>query len=76
MTKKENDKLNLLAEDYGHDSVEEMMNSTMFNSLVPCICMNDGCDATYEYEADSVKGWCEECGTGSVQSCLIILGIV
>lgn len=28
------------------------------NSIVPGICMNDGCDETFDYEPDQGEGWC------------------
>lgn len=42
------------------------------DSIVPGICMNEGCNATYQYEPDQDRGWCEECNTGTVKSALIL----
>ena len=64
-----------LCDDYGVTQ-EEFLEQYCFDSIVPAICMNDGCNATYEYEPDCTKGWCDECQTKSVQSGLIILGII
>ena len=74
--KKIYDKLQTLVENEGYESSEDMINASMFSGVVPGICMNDGCDATYNYEPDQNKGWCEECNTNSVQSCLVIIGVI
>ena len=68
-------KLELLAIDNGFNDSVKMLTECCMRSTVPAICMNENCDATYEYEPDQDKGWCEECGTKSVQSCLIIAGL-
>jgi hypothetical protein len=44
--------------------------------IVPGICMNPGCDYTANVEADQPEGYCELEGTLTVQSCLIIAGLV
>lgn len=70
------DKLGDLCHEYGCSDVHEMIEEYGLDSCVPCICMNDGCMATYEYEPDSWMGWCDECGTNSVKSFLILEGII
>ena len=72
---KDSDKLDELAELEG-TTVDELLQNSMFDSLVEGICMNDGCNATYAYEADQSKGYCEECRTRSVKSALLLGGIV
>ena len=57
-------------------NVEQFVHDTMFESLVEGICMNDGCDATYQYEADQSKGYCHECRTRTVKSGLLLAGII
>lgn len=69
-------KLQKLAADFGYEDADEMINDAMHDSIVPSICTNVGCDATYEYEPDQDKGWCEECGTNTVESCLSLAGIL
>jgi len=46
------------------------------DSVVPGICMNSDCDATYDYEPDQTQGWCEECSTNTVVSGLVLMGVV
>ena len=51
-------------------SVEEMMGIGLTDGGCPSICMNEGCDATYDYEPDSTTGWCDECETNTVKSAI------
>ena len=44
--------------------------------IVPGICTTEGCDYTVGVEPDCVEGWCEACDTPSVQSCLILAGVI
>ena len=51
-------------------SVEAMMGIGLTDGVCPSICMNEGCDATYDYEPDSTTGWCDECETNTVKSAI------
>ena len=51
-------------------SVEEMMGIGLTDGRCPSICMNEGCDATYDYEPDSTNGWCDACETNTVKSAI------
>ena len=68
-------KLERLAELNG-TTTEGLIASSMFDSMVEGICMNPNCDATYQYEADQSKGWCDECKTRTVKSALLLAGIM
>lgn len=68
------EKLEQLAEEYG--SVEELLEEYGSDSVVPGICMNEGCDFMAEYEPDQREGWCDECETGSVASALALLEMI
>ena len=70
-------KLEKLLDEYG-TTIDEVLEDSLFGSSagVPAICMNENCDATYEYEPDSTRGWCEECQTNSVKSALILAGLI
>ena len=39
-------------------------------------CTNPDCDYTTEVEPDSSSGYCEICGTQTVQSCLVLAGMM
>jgi hypothetical protein len=69
------EKLNKLCYLEGLD-IEEILRQGVFDGICPAICMNEGCDETYEYEPDSTEGWCEACGTNSVKSALILAGMI
>ena len=62
-------KLETLSEIEGM-SVEEMMETGLTDGRCPSICMNEGCDATYDYEPDSTNGWCDACETNTVKSAI------
>lgn len=57
-------------------SEEDFLMAYTLESVVPGICMNKDCDATYEYEPDQTKGWCEVCETNSVKSGLVLIGVI
>lgn len=69
------DKLNILAKSEGV-SVDELLKQATFGSECYGICMNPDCDATYSCEPDATQNWCEECGTNTVKSCLILAGLI
>ncbi len=70
------DKLRKLRDLEGYDSPTVFLEQCCTDSIVPGICMNDHCDATYEYEPDQDRGWCDECGTNTVKSALILAGMI
>ena len=68
-------KLEALLEDQGMSS-DEFLQEFALESIVPGICMNPDCDATYDYEPDQNRGWCDECETNTVRSGLLLLGVI
>lgn len=74
MSKKE-EKLQQLAEIEGAEDGLALVEEHGIDSVVPGICMNDGCDYTVGVEPDAREAWCEECNTGSVASCMVLMGI-
>lgn len=68
-------KLDKLAEIEGLD-VMEMLEGATFEGRSPGICTNKGCDYTTEVEPDQDSGYCEECDTNTVKSCLILAGLI
>lgn len=73
---KMNDLLKQLAEDWGFKTVDDMYEAAVFDSVVPSICTNPGCGYSCEMEPDQRAGWCEVCEETSVQSCLVIGGLI
>jgi len=72
----ENQKLEQLAALEGFDNSEDLLIEHGFDGTVPAICMNENCEAVYYYEPDQVRGWCDECETNSVKSCLVLGGLI
>lgn len=70
------EKLKILAEIEGYESVEDMLEDATFDRFDTGICTNKGCDYTTTVEPDSATGYCEECETNTVSSCLMLAGII
>lgn len=68
-------KLDQLASTWGM-SVAELIETYALDDVAPGICMNPGCTYSTEYEPDQEMGWCEECGTRTVRSALVLAGII
>lgn len=56
--------------------VEDLLRAATFDSVASAICVNEGCDYSTEMEPDQDAGWCEECGTNSLQSALVLAGLI
>ena len=69
-------KLDQLVESEAYDSLDDLIATTISDSVSPAICLNEGCDYTAEMEPDQREGWCEACGTNTVASALILAGII
>ena len=52
----------------------DMLEKAMFDGIAPGICLE--CGYTASVEPDSTKGYCEGCGKQTVQSCLILAGVI
>jgi predicted Zn-ribbon and HTH transcriptional regulator len=59
---------------FGFDSLEEMFESAVCDSVSPGICKK--CGYTVEIEPDATDGWCEKCKKNSVVSVLVLGGII
>jgi hypothetical protein len=69
-------KLDQLIEIEGYDSLEALAQAVFADSVSPGICTNEGCSFTIEVEPDQDRGYCEECGTQTVKSALVLTGII
>ena len=69
-------KLQDLVELEGFVDELEMLGRATFDSVASGICINPGCDYTTNVEPDQDRGWCELCETNTVQSCLVLAGII
>jgi ssDNA-binding Zn-finger/Zn-ribbon topoisomerase 1 len=69
-------KLNELVESEGFDTLEEMLAACIADSVSPAICTAPNCNYTTEMEPDQRAGFCEACGQNTVQSALVLAGII
>lgn len=69
-------KLQELAAAEGFEEVDDMLEEAVVDSVVPGICMRRDCDYSCEVEPDQTAGHCEECGTQTVRSCLILASLI
>ncbi len=72
---RDEEKLGDLADIWGL-SVDALLRGSAFDSVAPAICMAEGCDAVYEYEPDCRDGWCDECGSNTVMSGLVLGAVI
>ena len=66
--------LEKLAEDYGYDNPENLLEEFITDSVAPGICTE--CGYTTEYEPDQEKGYCEICNKNTVISAMVLAGII
>ena len=67
-------RLKKLADSEGHDTIQDFLEANVIDSVSPGICNN--CDYTTEVEPDQREGYCEACGTQTVQSGLVLAGLI
>lgn len=68
-------KLEKLARIEGYPSEITMLEDNI-GGVVVGICTNPDCNYTTEVEPDSDSGWCENCETNTVSSCLMLAGLI
>jgi hypothetical protein len=76
MTKAEQSKFEKLMEIEGFDDELDFLEHCTCDSVVPGICMNEGCDYSIGVEPDSDSGWCDECQTNTIKSALVLKEII
>lgn len=70
-------KLGILYRELGYDSITRMLEYAATESVVPGICIAPGCNGIdSEVEPDCEDGYCDECGNQTIQSCLVIGGVI
>ena len=69
------DKLQQLSEIEGIGIIE-MIEEATNDSVAWGICTNSGCEYTTQVEPDCANGYCEECATQTVQSCLMLAEMI
>jgi hypothetical protein len=68
-------KLHILSESEGLTK-EELAEAALLDGVCAAICVREECDYTTEVEPDQDRAYCEACGHNSVQSCLVLMGII
>lgn len=71
-----NPKLQKLAEIEGYADPLNLLEDNAIDSVIPAICMNEDCDLTEGMEPDQDRGFCDNCGTQSMKSCLVLAGAI
>jgi hypothetical protein len=69
-------KLMKLCDVEGFDSLDDLLQAAVTDSVCPAICMTEGCDYTTEMEPDHDRGFCEVCGGQTVTSALVLAGLI
>lgn len=69
-------KLVTLAETEGFADVAEFLEDHAQGSVMPAICVATDCDHTADLEPDQRSGFCEKCGRPTMQSGLVIAGVI
>ncbi len=69
------DKLHDLAE-LAEATMEELLAQATFDGVTVGICTNEECDYIREVEPDQDRGYCEICDSNTVQSALILAGMI
>lgn len=65
-----------LAETDGYAEVPDFLEDHALDSIMPAICMAPDCDHTADLEPDQRAGFCEVCGRLSMQSSLVVAGMI
>ena len=73
---KRSDLLQLIAKDQGMN-LGELGDVYGNDSIVPGICTSEDCLAISDCcEPDARANWCTECNNGTVQSFLVLMGVI
>lgn len=67
-------RLRELAESEGFETVADLLDATVTDSVSPGICMT--CGHTGEVEPDQAAGYCDGCGGNTVKSALVLAGVI
>jgi len=69
-------KLKKLCEIEGYDDPLKLFEASIADSVCPAICVAEGCDYTCDMEPDQDRGYCEACGQNTMQSALVLAGLI
>lgn len=69
-------KLMKLCEIEGYEKLDDLLLTSIDDSVCPGICMTEGCDYTTKIEPDQAEGHCEACGGNTVVSLLVLADLI
>jgi hypothetical protein len=69
-------KLTKLLTAYGFASFDDLYLVAFHDTVGPAICTAPSCSYTADMELDQREGFCEACGRNTVQSALILAGVI
>ncbi len=69
-------KLAKLIEIEGYESLEQLLEAVIGDSVSPAICVNADCNYTCEMEPDQERGYCDECRTNTMVAAPVLAGII
>ena len=60
----------------GFETLEEMAQAVLSDTVSPAICTEPDCDYTAEMEPDQDRGYCELCGKNTVVAALVLAELI
>jgi hypothetical protein len=69
-------KLQKLAELLGFKTIDEMFDAAVSDAACPGICINPSCEYIATVAPDERAGYCQRDGTNTVQSALVLAGLM
>jgi hypothetical protein len=60
----------------GYDTLEDLAQAIVSDSVSPAICTEPDCDYTSEMEPDQDAGYCDSCGKNTVVSALVLAELI
>jgi hypothetical protein len=69
-------KLIKVCEAEGFATIDDLVALTVADSMCPAICMTEGCDYVAPMESDQEEGYCENCGSNTMVSVLVLAELI
>ena len=69
-------KLAKLIEIEGYESLEQLLEAVIGDTVSPAICTNADCTYTCEMEPDQERGYCDECRTNTMVAAPVLAGLI
>ena len=69
-------KLAKLIDIEGYESVDQLLEAVLGDTVSPAICINADCSYTCEMEPDQRCGYCDECHTNTMVAAPVLAGLI